>query len=83
MRAGFYNIRGFGRPGRCTQIKDFISRERLDFVGLQETIKSSFTPSELRSTDPAGRFAWHHTPACGHSGGMLLGVNEEDRKSVV
>ncbi|XP_071674451.1 uncharacterized protein [Lolium perenne] len=77
MRAGFYNIRGFGRPGRRTQIKDFISRERLDFVGLQETIKASFTPAELLSLDPHGRFAWKSTPAQGRSGGMLLGVNED------
>ena len=77
MRAGFYNMRGFGRPGRRTQIRDLISREQLDFVGLQETIKASFMTSELRSIDPEGRFAWQSTPAIGHSGGMLLGVNED------
>ena len=60
MRAGFYNIRGFGRPGRRTHIKDFISRERLDFVGLQETIKSSFSTAELMSIDPGG--SSHGTP---------------------
>ena len=77
MRAGFYNIRGFGRPGRRTHIKDFISRERLDFVGLQETIKSSFSTAELMSIDPGGKFSWHSMPAQGHSGGMLVGVNED------
>ena len=46
-------------------------------MGLQETIKASFTASELLSIDPGGRFAWHSTPANGHSGGMLLGVNED------
>ena len=80
MRAGFYNIRGFGRPGRRTQIRELISRERLDFAGLQETIKASFTPAELRSIDPGGHFAWHSTPANGHSGGLLLGVNEDNFK---
>ena len=77
MRAGFYNIRGFGRPGRRTQIRELITRERLDFVGLQETIKASFTPTELWSIDPGGHFCWHSTPAAGHSGGLLLGVNED------
>ena len=77
MRAGFYNILGFGRPGRRTQIRDLISRERLDFVGLQKTINASFTPAELRSIDPWGHFVWHSTPANGHSGGLLLGVNED------
>jgi hypothetical protein len=45
------------------------------FVGLQETIKASFTPAELLCIDPLGKFAWHSTPALGRSGGMLLGVN--------
>jgi hypothetical protein len=77
MRAGFYNIRGYGRPGRRTQIKEFMTREHLDFVGLQETMKASFTPADLRGIDPLGKFAWHHSPASGRSGGMLLGVNED------
>jgi hypothetical protein len=77
MSAGFYNIRGYGRPGHRTQIKEFISREQLDFVGLQETMKSSFSPVDLRGIYPLGKFAWHHTPALGRSGGMLLGVNED------
>jgi hypothetical protein len=77
MRARIWNIRGYRAPGRRTQIKDFISREHLDFVGLQETIKDAFTPSELLAIDPLGKFAWQHTPALGRSGGMLLGVNED------
>ena len=77
MRAGIWNIRGYGAPGRCTQIREFASRERLDFVVLQETIKSSFTPAELSSIDPRGCYAWHFTPVTGHSEGILLGVNED------
>jgi hypothetical protein len=77
MHAGFYNICGFGRPGCRTQIKELISREHLDFVSLQETIKSSFSASELLSINPVSRFAWHDVPVVGRSVGILLGVNED------
>ena len=77
MRGRLYNIHGFGQSGRRGQIREFIAKERLDFIGLQETIKPAFTPSELSSIDPEGRFAWHSSPANGHSGGMLMKVNED------
>jgi hypothetical protein len=79
MRAGIWNIRGYRAPGCRTQIKEFIAREHLylDFVGLQETIKESFNPADLRSIDPQGIFLWKSTPTVGHSGGMLMGVNKD------
>jgi hypothetical protein len=40
-------------------------------------MKSSFSHADLRGIDPLGKFDWHHTPALGRSGGMLLGVNED------
>ena len=64
-------------PGRRIQIREFIRKEQLDFVGLQETIKDSFTHADLLSIDPQNKFAWYHTAALGHSGGMLMGVNED------
>ena len=39
MRAGGWNIRGFGQSGRYTQFKDCMRKENLDIVFLQETIK--------------------------------------------
>ena len=77
MRAGFWNIRGFGAPGWQTQIKDLIRLAKLDFVGLQETIKANLSQADLRRIDPNGRFVWHHTLAVGRSRGMLLGVNQD------
>jgi exonuclease III len=38
MRAAGWNMRGFGRRGRRTQLKDFIRKEQLDIIFLQETI---------------------------------------------
>ena len=55
-------------PGRRIQIREFIRKEHLDFVGLQETIKDSFTQADLLSIDPQNKFAWYHTAALGHSG---------------
>jgi exonuclease III len=77
MRALSYNIRGFGREGRRSQLRDYIRTNRLDIIGLQETIKQDFSTAELRSLEVGGLFAWNHLPAVGHSGGMLLGFRDE------
>uniref|UniRef100_A0A453CMW0 Endonuclease/exonuclease/phosphatase domain-containing protein n=1 Tax=Aegilops tauschii subsp. strangulata TaxID=200361 RepID=A0A453CMW0_AEGTS len=73
MRALLWNIRGFGHAGRRTQLKDYIRKEAIDIVGLQETIRSEFRHHDILAIDPLERFVWHHKPATGHSGGMLLG----------
>ncbi|XP_071677232.1 uncharacterized protein [Lolium perenne] len=77
MRASIWNLRGFGAPGRKSQIRELLTREQLDFAGFQETIKAQFTTADLLGIDPRGRFAWCDVPARGRSGGMLLGVNED------
>ena len=75
MRALFWNIRGFGHVGRRTQLKEYMRKEDIDIVGLQETIKANFRFHELLAIDPLERFEWQHAPAVGHSGGMLLGLS--------
>jgi exonuclease III len=82
MRAGFWNIRGYHAPGCQPQIRDLLAREHLDIVGLQETIKRDFSQADLRSIDPQGKFAWHSLPALGHSGGILVGVNEDTFEAI-
>ncbi|KAK1630378.1 hypothetical protein QYE76_004693 [Lolium multiflorum] len=82
MRAGFWNIRGYHAPGRQPQIRELLAREHLDIVGLQETIKREFSQADLRSIDPQGKFAWHSLPALGHSGGILVGVNEDTFEAI-
>jgi exonuclease III len=52
MRMLGWNIRGFGRCGCCSQLKDYIRKEKIDVVCLQEMIKASFTDQELKSLDP-------------------------------
>jgi hypothetical protein len=48
----------------------------VDIVGFQETIKQNFLLAELQGLS-RDKFAWNWLPACGHSGGILLGVKEE------
>ena len=74
MRVLFYNIRGFGRAGRRTLIKNLLREHRIDIVCLQETIKQDFTDVELQSLEIGEKFFWCWLPASGHSGGILLGL---------
>ena len=76
MRAGGWNMRGFGQSGRRTQVKDYMKTEHLDIIFLQETIKQSFTDQELRNLESEDKFFWHWLPAVGHSGVLLLGVRD-------
>ncbi|KAM0867146.1 hypothetical protein ACQ4PT_042150 [Festuca glaucescens] len=68
--------RGFEAPGRQQQLKEYMRRENVDIVGLLETIKESFLLHELEGLS-RHKFAWHWRSASGHSGGILLGVNED------
>ena len=36
MRYIFWNIRGCGHAGRRTQLREYMSKERIDFVALQD-----------------------------------------------
>jgi exonuclease III len=56
MRVMGWNIRGFGRRGRRSQLKDYMRKENIDVICLQETIKQSFTNQELKSIEPGEPF---------------------------
>ena len=49
--------------------------KKVDFVGLQETMRQNFSRTDLQKLCAGGDFHWHHTPSKGKSGGLLLGVN--------
>jgi exonuclease III len=70
-------MRGFGRSGRKTQLRDFISKEQLDIIFLQETMRQDFTDQELRGLVNGKLFHWHWRPAMGRSGGMLLSIRDD------
>jgi exonuclease III len=69
MRFLVQNIRGWGAPGRRTQLKDIFRADQVDIIGLQETIKQDFSAQELRWLEHGGQFNWNWVPARGHSGG--------------
>ena len=73
MKALFWNVRGFAARGRRDQIHDLVCGENIDILGLVETFKESFSPSELSAVAGMNRFDWHFLPASGHSGGILIG----------
>lgn len=72
MKGLIYNIRGFGRLGCRTQLRDYMAKERVDIIGLPETVKQDFSAAELRSLECGGLFAWDWVPANGQSGGDAL-----------
>jgi exonuclease III len=51
-------MRGFGQRGRKTQLKDYLRKESIDVICLQETIKQSFTDQELKSIVLGETFHW-------------------------
>jgi exonuclease III len=43
-----WNIQGLGKPARMRQLSELIIKEKVDVVGVQETIKQSFSLRELQ-----------------------------------
>jgi hypothetical protein len=77
MKILFWNIRGFGKPSRRKQIKDYIKQEDLMGIGLLETMKGDFTHSELGEILGGIPFKWVWKGSLGHSSGILIGVRED------
>jgi hypothetical protein len=42
------NIRGLGKPARMRQLSELIIKEKVDVVGVQETIKQSFSLRDMQ-----------------------------------
>jgi exonuclease III len=55
MKVMIWNIRGMGKKARVRQLKEMISREDVDILGVQETIKIFFIPQSWRG--------WHRVKA--------------------
>lgn len=63
-----------GKSSRKKQLKELISKERFDDVGIRETIKQNFSDEDLKDLSRGADFGWHWSSAQGHSRGILLGV---------
>ena len=77
MKGLFWNIRGLGKKSRVGQLKELITKEQLDIVGIKETIEQEFTEKDLVYLNPGGGFVWDWIPAKGHFGGILLGIKDD------
>jgi hypothetical protein len=74
MLVGFWNIRGAGKKGFSSCLTDFIADNKLDLIGLQETMKKDYKQSFFRNIDPGNNFFWKWIPSVGKSGVILCGV---------
>lgn len=54
----FWKVRGIGPDIKRSFIKDIMCSEKLDFVGIQETIKPDFTKNELHNLCGGRSFFW-------------------------
>jgi len=55
-------------------VREYIFNEKVDIVGLQETVKHDFADHELCELAGGANFTWFWLAAKGKSGGILLGV---------
>jgi hypothetical protein len=56
------NIRGTGKTGRKQALADWISKNKLEFLVVQETKKTKFSPQVLRYISGAWDFDWIELP---------------------
>lgn len=73
MIGATWNVRGLNKRGKLQCVTDFVHDNMLDFVSFQETKKEEFEESFLKSIHRD--FCWHHLPAVGTAGGVLVGFN--------
>ena len=73
MRIFIWNVRGLGKPARRGQLRDYILKERIDIVGLQETIKIDFSRKDLAELAGDQNFIWNWLPVKENLGGFSLG----------
>lgn len=74
MRFLFWNVRGLGKGSRKCQVREFIEEHKLQMVGLQETMKQTFSDRELKDIAGTREFTWQWLPPKGRSGGILMGI---------
>jgi hypothetical protein len=43
MRMMFWNTRGLGKPSRRKQVREFITEENMEGIGLRQTMKEDFS----------------------------------------
>lgn len=71
-----WNARGLGSADKRRALKDFLSINRIDIVGVQETKKSENFSSRTLNALSSTITHWISKPSNGASGGLLLGIDD-------
>ena len=77
MKGMIWNSDGFGDTAKHLAVKEFVKENKLDFVAIIETGRSSFATPFLKFLARDLDFVWYCLPPHGRSGGMLLGFNND------
>ena len=72
MRGMIWNSDGFGDTAKHLTVHDAVREQKLDFVALVETGRSSFATPFLKYLAGGFDFTWYCMPPHGRSGGILL-----------
>jgi hypothetical protein len=70
-------MRGFGGEVKKRYLRELFVEKLVEFVGLLETMKQSFSRTDLHNICAGRDFRWQHTPARVGSRGLFLGVNHK------
>lgn len=68
-------MRGFGGDDKQRFLREMVFDMKIDFLGLQETMRQTYSRNDLQKICAGRDFHWHHTPSRGKSGGLLMGIN--------
>jgi hypothetical protein len=72
-----WNYRGLGNVSKSEFLKELIKDEKVDFIGLQETNRKTFSDTWLNSIGGNKIFVSFSSPPDVRSGGLLVGFNSE------
>ena len=75
MKGMIWNTDGFGDTAKHLTISETVKEQKLDFLALVETGRSSFSTPFLTFLAGGLDFIWYCMPPHGRSGGMLVGFN--------
>jgi exonuclease III len=75
MKGAFWNVRGLNKACRMNGLADFVRTNKLDFMGIQETKKTSISDGFFGAV--CKHMNWDYLLAKGSAGGILIGVRSE------
>lgn len=70
----FWNCGALGLPEKQRYLREIMLEHKLDFIGLQETMKQDCTVGFLNDISSGHDFCWHWAAARRRSGGILVGI---------